>query len=457
MTEEIKDIKKVLIANRGEVALRIIRTLREMDIKSVAIYSAADKFCAHVQAADEALCIGPQNPKESYLNIEAIITAAKITKADAIHPGYGFLAENVAFAKAVEDAGLIFIGPNSQTILELGQKAHAKLLAKKSGVPLIPGSKGIVAKKDALKEAQKIGFPIMIKAALGGGGKGMRVAWTKRDFSYAFDTASAEAQNAFGNGQVYFEKLILNPRHIEVQVAADNYGNAVAFAERDCSMQRHHQKLIEESPSPFVNATLRKKLQSAALNLIKEANYKGLGTVEFLLDEDHNFYFMEVNTRLQVEHPITERVCGSLDLVKIQIEIAQGKKLSVTKEQAQNITCHAIEHRINAEDFENNWLPDPGDIKDISWPGGIGVRIDSHIYTNYCVPPFYDSLIAKLIISAPTRKEAIKRGLRALEEFKVKGIKTTIDLHKILLQNEDFINGNARTGLIEKILDEHKK
>jgi acetyl-CoA carboxylase biotin carboxylase subunit len=457
MKENILNFDKVLIANRGEVALRIIRTLKEMDIKSVAVYSEADRFCAHVQAADEALCIGPQNPKESYLNIEAIITAAKISKAQAIHPGYGFLAENVAFAKAVEDAGLVFIGPNSQTILELGQKAHAKLLAKKSGVPLIPGSKGIVAKKDSLKEAQKIGFPIMIKAALGGGGKGMRVAWTKRDFSYAYDTASAEALNAFGNGQVYFEKLILNPRHIEVQVAADNYGNAIAFAERDCSMQRHHQKLIEESPSPFVNATLRKKLQSAALNLIKEAGYKGLGTVEFLLDEEHNFYFMEVNTRLQVEHPITERVCGSLDLVKIQIEIAQGKKLAITKEQAQNITCHAIEHRINAEDYQNNWLPDPGDIKDISWPGGIGVRVDSHIYTNYSVPPFYDSLIAKLIISAPTREEALKRSMRALEEFKVKGIKTTIDLHKLLLQNEDFIKGNAKTGLIEKILNEHEK
>lgn len=457
MKETILNFDKVLIANRGEVALRIIRTLREMGIKSVAVYSAADKFCAHVQAADEALCIGPQNPKESYLNIDAIITAAKISKVQAIHPGYGFLAENVAFAKAVEDAGLVFIGPNSQTILELGQKAHAKLLAKKSGVPLIPGSKGIVAKKDSLKEAEKIGFPLMIKAALGGGGKGMRVAWTKRDFPFAYDTASAEAQNAFGNGQVYFEKLILNPRHIEVQVAADNYGNSIAFVERDCSMQRHHQKLIEESPSPFVNATLRKKLQSAALNLIKEANYKGLGTVEFLLDEEHNFYFMEVNTRLQVEHPITERVCGSLDLVKIQIEIAQGKKLSITKEQAQTITCHAIEHRINAEDYQNNWLPDPGDIKDISWPGGIGVRIDSHIYNNYSVPPFYDSLIAKLIISAPTRKEALKRSMRALEEFKVKGIKTTIDLHKVLLQNEDFINGNAKTGLIEKILDEHKK
>ena len=457
MKENILHIDKVLIANRGEIALRIIRTLREMDIKSVAIYSAADKFCAHVQAADEALCIGPQNPKESYLNIDAIITAAKITKAQAIHPGYGFLAENVAFAKAVEEAGLIFIGPKAQTILELGQKAHAKLLAKKSGVPLIPGSKGIVSKKDSLKEAQKIGFPLMIKAALGGGGKGMRIAWTKRDFPFAFDTASAEAQNAFGNGQVYFEKLILNPRHIEVQVAVDNYGNAIAFVERDCSMQRHHQKLIEESPSPFVNAALRKKLQNAALNLIKEANYTGLGTVEFLLDENHNFYFMEVNTRLQVEHPITERVCGSLDLVKIQIEIAQGKKLSITKEQAQTITCHALEHRINAEDYQNNWLPDPGDIKDISWPGGIGVRIDSHIYNNYSVPPFYDSLIAKLIISAPTRKEALKRSARALEEFKVKGIKTTIDLHKILLQNQDFTNGNAKTGLIEKILNEHKK
>ena len=457
MKETILKIDKVLIANRGEIALRIIRTLREMDIKSVAIYSAADKFCAHVQAADEALCIGPQNPKESYLNIDAIITAAKITKAQAIHPGYGFLAENVAFAKAVEEAGLIFIGPKAQTILELGQKAHAKLLAKKSGVPLIPGSKGIVSKKDSLKEAQKIGFPLMIKAALGGGGKGMRIAWTKRDFPFAFDTASAEAQNAFGNGQVYFEKLILNPRHIEVQVAADNYGNAIAFVERDCSMQRHHQKLIEESPSPFVNAALRKKLQNAALNLIKEANYTGLGTVEFLLDENHNFYFMEVNTRLQVEHPITERVCGSLDLVKIQIEIAQGKKLAITKEQAQTITCHALEHRINAEDYQNNWLPDPGDIKEISWPGGIGVRIDSHIYNNYSVPPFYDSLIAKLIISAPTRKEALKRSARALEEFKVKGIKTTIDLHKILLQNQDFTNGNAKTGLIEKILNEHKK
>lgn len=457
MKENLLAINKILIANRGEVALRIIRTLKEMGIKSVAVYSAADKYSAHVKAADEALCIGPQNPKESYLNIDAIITAAKITKAQAIHPGYGFLAENVAFAKAVEENGLIFIGPKAQTILELGQKAHAKLLAKKSGVPLIPGSKGIVSKKDSLKEAEKIGFPIMIKAALGGGGKGMRVAWTKRDFPFAFDTASAEAQNAFASDQVYFEKLILNPRHIEVQIAADNYGNAIAFAERDCSMQRHHQKLIEESPSPFVTPALRKKLQNAALNLIKEAGYIGLGTVEFLLDEEHNFYFMEVNTRLQVEHPITELVCGSIDLVKIQIEIAQGKKLSLTKEQAQNITCHAIEHRINAEDYQNDWLPDPGDIKDICWPGGLGVRVDSHIYTNYSVPPFYDSLIAKLIISAPTRQEALKRSARALEEFKVQGIKTTIDLHKLLLANEDFIAGNGKTDLIEKILNEHKK
>lgn len=449
-----KKFNKVLIANRGEIALRVIRTLKETDIKSVAVYSDADKFSLHVKEADEAVCIGPGPSRESYLNINAVISAALLTKADAIHPGYGFLSENARFAQAALDAGIIFIGPAPEAILQLGEKSRARELAISVDVPVIPGSDGVV-QKNHLEAARKIGFPIMIKATMGGGGRGMRAVFGEEDFRAALDTAQAEAQAAFGDNRVYFEKLIQNPRHIEVQLAADNYGNVVAFAERDCSMQRKNQKLIEESPSPFVNAQIRAKLCQAAIRLAKAANYTGVGTVEFLMDENRNFYFMEVNTRLQVEHPVTELVSG-FDLVKIQIDIAEGRKLGITQAQAQAINCHAIEHRVNAEDCARNFLPCPGAIDEWTLPGGLGVRIDSHVYAGYTIPPFYDSLIAKLIVWAPERKTAIKRAKRALGEFTVNGVKTTIPLHKTILDNADFVAGNMNTGLLEKILKAEK-
>lgn len=451
MTKEtIKPFNKVLIANRGEIALRIIRTLKEMNIKSVAVYSEADKFSAHVSQADEAVCIGPGPSSLSYLNIDAIIAACKITGAQAVHPGYGFLSENARFAKAVIDNGMTFIGPSPEAILKLGEKAHARALAISAKVPVIPGSDGIV-EKDFLKAAKKVGFPIMIKATMGGGGRGMRPAFGEEDFQKALDTAQGEAKAAFGDGRVYFERLVLNPRHIEVQMAADNYGNVVAFAERDCSMQRKNQKLIEESPSPFVTPEVRKELCAAAMRLAKAAKYSGVGTVEFLMDENHNFYFMEVNTRLQVEHPVTELVSG-MDLVKLQIDIAQGKKLEITPERALEVRCHAIEHRINAEDYKKNFMPCPGTIEEWSPSGGLGIRLDSHVHTGYTIPSFYDSLIAKLIVFAPERQTALKRSKRALNEFTVKGVKTTIDFHKIMVNDEDFASGNMNTGLVERII-----
>ena len=378
-TVHIIPFHKVLIANRGEIALRVIRTLKEMSIKSVAVYSEADRNSLHVRMADEAVCIGAAPSSMSYLNIDALVTAAKLTHADAVHPGYGFLSENAEFAQAVTNAGMTFIGPTAQAIEMLGVKSAAREIAVKAGVPVTPGSDGIVG-KNFHAIARQIGFPIMIKATLGGGGKGMRACFREEDLDRMMKTAQGEARANFGDDRVYFEKLVLNPRHIEVQVAADNYGNVVAFAERDCSMQRRHQKLVEESPSPFVDSVTRQKLQSCAAKLIKAANYHGVGTVEFLMAPNKEFYFMEVNTRLQVEHPVTEAVCGQ-DLVKMQIQIAQGEPLQITQADAGKVRCHAIEHRINAEDSNHNFRPCPGTLTEWIPAGGLGVRVDSHMYS----------------------------------------------------------------------------
>lgn len=451
----ITPFKKVLIANRGEIALRVIRTLKEMGIKSVAVYSEADRNSLHVRMADEAVCIGAAPSPLSYLNIDAVVTAAKITGADAVHPGYGFLSENADFADAVTKAGIVFIGPTAKAISMLGVKSTAREIAVKGGVPITPGSDGVVG-KDFKEVAKKIGFPIMIKASLGGGGKGMRACFEEKDLERMMKTAQAEAKANFGDDRVYFEKLVLNPRHIEVQVAADNYGNAIAFAERDCSMQRRHQKLVEESPSPFVTPQVRKKLQEAAVKLVKAAQYRGVGTVEFLMAPNKDFYFMEVNTRLQVEHPVTEAVCG-YDLVKMQIQIAQGEPLHVTQAEAACIRCHAIEHRINAEDSAKNFTPCPGAIEEWIPAGGLGVRVDSHMYTGYTIPSYYDSLIAKLILTAPDREKLLARSRRALDEFKVCGVQTTIPFHKKIVNNADFIAGNMDTGLIERMLAAEKQ
>lgn len=450
----VTPFKKVLIANRGEIALRVIRTLREMGIKSVAIYSEADRNSLHVRMADEAVCIGAAPSPLSYLNIDAVVTAGKITGADAVHPGYGFLSENEDFAQAVLDAGMVFIGPSPKAISMLGVKSTAREIAQKSGVAITPGSDGVVG-KDYRQVARKIGFPIMIKASLGGGGKGMRACLQEEDLDRMMKTAQGEAKANFGDDRVYFEKLVLNPRHIEVQVAADNYGNAVAFAERDCSMQRRHQKLVEESPSPFVPADVRKKLQEAAVKLVKGAKYTGVGTVEFLMAPNRDFYFMEVNTRLQVEHPVTEAVCG-YDLVKLQLQIAQGEPLPMTQEQASAINCWAMEHRINAENSEMNFTPCPGTIEEWIPAGGLGVRVDSHMYTGYTIPSYYDSLIAKLIVTAPDRKKLLERSERCLNEFQIGGVKTTIPFHLKIVRNADFRAGNMDTGLIERMMAREK-
>ncbi len=451
----ITPFKKVLIANRGEIALRVIRTLKEMGIKSVAVYSEADRSSLHVRMADEAVCIGAAPASMSYLDIDAIVTAGKITGADAVHPGYGFLSENADFAQAVTKAGMTFIGPTAHAIELLGVKSTAREIAVKGGVAITPGSNGVVG-KNFREVAKKIGYPIMIKASLGGGGKGMRACFEEKDLERMMKTAQAEAKANFGDDRVYFEKLVLNPRHIEVQVAADNYGNAIAFAERDCSMQRRHQKLLEESPSPFVTPAVRKKLQEAAVKLVKAAKYRGVGTVEFLMAPNKEFYFMEVNTRLQVEHPVTEAVCGQ-DLVKMQIDIAQGKPLALSQTEAGAVRCHAIEHRINAEDSDHNFTPCPGTVTEWIAAGGLGIRIDSHMYTGYTIPTYYDSLIAKLIVTADSREALLERSRRALGEFIVGGVKTTIPFHQKILAHPDFIAGNTDTGLIERMLNAEKK
>ncbi|MDD2805139.1 MAG: acetyl-CoA carboxylase biotin carboxylase subunit [Elusimicrobiales bacterium] len=443
--------KKVLIANRGEIAVRVIRTLRELGVPSVAVYSEADRSSLHVRLADEAVCIGPAMAKESYLVIQAIIAAAKVTGADAIHPGYGFLSENADFSAACRDNGIAFIGPSPKSIQQLGHKAEARKMAVKAGVPVTPGTKDCVSVKEAAAQAAKIGFPIMIKAAAGGGGKGIRIVREAAQLANEMNMASSEAKAAFGNGEVYFEKYIELPRHIEVQFARDTHGNVIAFPERDCSIQRRHQKLVEETPSPAVDKKLRAKLEKAAVDLAEAANYVGVGTVEFLLTQTGEFYFMEVNTRLQVEHPVTECVTG-FDLVREQLLAASGEKLTYTGGNTVPLQGHSIEHRINAEDFSRNFAPSVGRIEEWLLPGGPGIRVDTHVYAGYNLPVYYDSMLAKLIVWAPTREMAVERSRRALAEFKVKGVKTTIDAHQLIVDSQDFKAGKTDTGFMERLL-----
>ena len=438
--------KKILIANRGEIALRIIRTCKEMNIKTVAVYSTADKESLHVRFADEAVCIGPPPSRESYLNIPRIIAAAEITNADAIHPGYGFLSENSKFSSVCAEHGIKFIGATPEQIDGMGDKSNAKDTMKLAGVPTIPGSDGLLKDVDDAKEvAKKIGYPVIMKATAGGGGRGMRIVWKDEDIQAAWESARQEASAAFGNDGMYMEKYIEEPRHIEIQIAGDQYGKACHLSERDCSVQRRHQKLVEETPSPFMTQELREKMGEAAIKAALAVKYEGVGTVEFLVDKHRKFYFMEMNTRIQVEHPITEEVIN-YDLVKEQIKLAAGEHISGKNYFPQ--MC-AIECRINAEDPYNNFRPAPGRITTLHVPGGHGVRVDSHIYAGYAIPSNYDSMIAKLITIAQTREEAINTMERALSEFVVEGVKTTVPFHQQLMKNADFRKGNYTTKFME--------
>ncbi len=437
--------KKILIANRGEIALRIIRTCKEMGIKTVAVYSTADKESLHVRFADEAVCIGPPQSKDSYLNIPRILAAAEVTNADAIHPGYGFLSENSRFSMICRDHGIKFIGATPEQIDQMGDKSNAKETMKKAGVPCIPGSEGLLESfEQAITLANEIGYPVIMKATAGGGGRGMRIVWKDEDIEAAWNSAKQEAGAAFGNDGLYMEKYIEDPRHIEIQIAGDQYGKVCHLSERDCSIQRRHQKLLEETPSPFMTPELREKMGTAAKAAAQIINYEGVGTVEFLVDKHRNFYFMEMNTRIQVEHPVTEEVIN-YDLVKEQILIAAGVPIS-GKDYIP--TKAAIECRINAEDIHNNFRPSPGKIQVLHKPGGHGVRVDSHIYAGYTIPPYYDSMIAKLIVSAQTREEAIVKMERALSEFVIEGIHTTIPLHQQLMKYADFRAGNFSTAFL---------
>ncbi|MCH7827376.1 MAG: acetyl-CoA carboxylase biotin carboxylase subunit [Bacteroidetes bacterium] len=437
---------KILIANRGEIALRIIRSCKELGIKTVAVYSEADKDSLHVTFADEAVCIGPAPSTESYLKIPVIISAAQITGADAIHPGYGFLAENADFSAICKESDIKFIGPSPDMINAMGNKSFAKETMKKNGVPVIPGSDGVIESiKEGKSLAAEIGYPVIIKASAGGGGKGMRIAWKENEFENAFNTAKSEAAISFGKDDVYVEKFIENPRHIEIQIMGDMYGNAHHYGERDCSIQRRHQKLLEESPSPAIDEVTRNKMGEAALLGVKAINYEGAGTFEFLLDKNKDFYFMEMNTRIQVEHPVTETVYG-VDLIRQQILVASGEKIETLPRKPIG---HSIEFRINAEDPSADFRPSPGLIQSLHFPGGYGIRIDSHIYHGYTIPPFYDSLIAKLIVWGKNREHAIMRGRRALEEFTVEGINTTIPFHLKILEDEKFLSGNFDTGFMD--------
>ena len=437
--------KKILIANRGEIALRIIRTCREMGISTVAVYSTADKDSLHVRFADEAVCIGPPPSSESYLNIPSIIAAAEITNADAIHPGYGFLSENARFSRICSENGIKFIGASPEQIDRMGDKASAKATMKEAGVPCVPGSDGIVdSLEKAKKIAKEIGYPVMIKATAGGGGKGMRAIWKAEEFEEHWNSAKREAAAAFGNDGMYMEKLIEEPRHIEIQVIGDQYGKGCHLSERDCSIQRRHQKLVEETPSPFMTPELRKKMGDAAVKAVEFISYEGAGTVEFLVDKHRNFYFMEMNTRIQVEHPITEQVID-YDLIREQIKVAAGIPILGVNYDPQ--LC-AIECRINAEDPYNNFRPSPGKITSFHSPGGHGIRVDTHCYASYIIPPNYDSMIAKLITTARTREEAIDKMKRALDEFVIEGIKTTIPFHQQLMEDENFIAGNYTTAFM---------
>ncbi|MCS6981885.1 MAG: acetyl-CoA carboxylase biotin carboxylase subunit [Flavobacteriales bacterium] len=438
--------KKILIANRGEIALRVIRTCKEMGIKTVAVYSTADKDSLPVRFADEAVCIGPPPAKESYLNIPRLIAACEITNADAVHPGYGFLAENSRFSKTCAEHGIKFIGPTPEQIDAMGDKATAKATMKAAGVPVIPGSDGLLHDlKHALRTADEIGYPVIIKATAGGGGKGMRVIWDKEQLKKNWDTARSEALAAFGNDGMYMEKFIEEPRHIEIQVAGDQYGRACHLSERDCSIQRRHQKLVEETPSPFMTQELREKMGQAAIRACEAIQYEGVGTIEFLVDKDRNFYFMEMNTRIQVEHPVTEEVTF-FDLIKEQIKIAAGERISGKNYYPQ---MHAIECRINVEDPYNDFRPSPGKIINFHAPGGHGIRVDTHAYAGYVIPPYYDSMIAKLIAVAQTREEAIQKMSRALEEFVIEGVKTTIPFHQQLMKDKNFVAGNYTTKFLE--------
>ena len=440
--------KKVLIANRGEIALRIIRACHELNIKTVAVYSTVDEHSLHVKFADEAVCIGPAPSKDSYLNIPNIIAACEITGSDAIHPGYGFLSESAQFSQICQNNGFIFLGPNADIIDSMGNKAKAKTTMKNAGVPVIPGGEGILqGPEDALLKAEEMGYPVMLKASAGGGGRGMRLVEQSSDVIQAFKSANQEAVTSFGNGDIYIEKLIQNPRHIEVQILADSHGNAIHLGERECSIQRRHQKLIEESPSPLVDKATRKKIGSAAVAGAKSVDYVGVGTIEFLMDADKNFYFMEMNTRIQVEHPVTEMVTG-IDLIKQQIKVHAGEKCPVLNDF--NLRGHSIECRINAEDPSNNFMPFPGKIENFHMPGGKGVRVDSHAYAGYFIPTHYDSMIGKIIVHAKNRSRAIIRMQRALEETIIDGPKTTIPYQMAIMRDAKFKSGDFDTSFLEK-------
>ncbi len=443
--------KKILVANRGEIALRVIRTCKEMGIQTVAVYSTADAESLHVKFADEAVCIGPALSSESYLKVANIIAAAEITNADAIHPGYGFLSENARFSKICEEHGIKFIGASPEMIDRMGDKANAKATMKAAGVPCVPGSDGVIQTfEECKKTAKKTGYPVMLKASAGGGGKGMRAVWKEEDLKGAWDSARQESKAAFGNDDMYMEKLIEEPRHIEIQIIGDSNGKACHLSERDCSVQRRHQKLTEEVPSPFMTDALRKKMGAAAVKAAEFIKYEGAGTVEFLVDKHRNFYFMEMNTRIQVEHPITEQVID-FDLVREQILVASGVAIS-GKNYFPNL--HSIECRINAEDPFNDFRPSPGKITTLHSPGGHGVRLDTHVYAGYVIPPNYDSMIAKLITTAQTREEAINKMKRALDEFVIEGIKTTIPFHRQLMEHPDYVAGNYTTKFMEDFVIE---
>ena len=443
-------IKKVLIANRGEIAVRIIRACREMGIETVAVYSEADREALHTKLADEAVCIGPAASSESYLSMDRIISATIVTGADAIHPGFGFLSENAKFAELCERCHITFIGPKAKVIASLGNKQEARNTMITAGVPVIPGSeKSVCEVMEGAEMADRIGYPVIIKAVLGGGGKGMRTAYSPEEFEQSFQTAQKEAQMAFGDGTMYIEHYVENPRHIEFQILADHYGNVIHLGERDCSIQRNHQKMIEESPSVALSEELRAEMGKAAVKVAKAAGYVNAGTIEFLLDKNGSFYFMEMNTRIQVEHPVTEWVTG-IDLVKEQIRIASGEKLSYTQEEVR-LDGHAIECRINAENPEKGFRPSPETITDMYLPGGKGIRIDSAVYSGYCIPPYYDSMIAKLIVWAENRQEAIRKMQSALGETVIEGIDTNIDYQYEILNHPDYLSGNVDVGFIQKM------
>ncbi len=444
-------MKKILIANRGEIALRIIRAAKDLGLKTVAVFSEVDRDSLHVRFADETVCIGKAPPSESYLNIPRIIAAAEITGADAIHPGYGFLAENPSFAEACEDNNFTFIGPTSKTIKKMGDKAEAKKIMDEAGVPVTPGSPGIIKnEEEALQIAKKVGYPLLVKAVAGGGGKGMRLVNNDLELRTGFVMAQSESQANFGDKRLYIEKAIENPRHIEIQILADSHGNIIHLGERECSIQRRHQKLLEETPSPAVDKKLREKMGEAAKKGVKKLGYKSAGTIEFIMDDKGNFYFIEMNTRIQVEHSITEMTTG-VDLLTEQIRIANGGSLKISSQEKIKIKGHSMEVRINAEDPSSGFTPRPGTIHALHLPGGVGVRIDSHIYQGYKIPPNYDSLLLKLITFGEEREQSRKRMLRALDEFVIRGVPTTKSLHKEILSHPDFIEGKINTNFLKKM------